>query len=77
MKDIYAGERHVFGHPIGKNQAIQHPLADSWMELEAARLILCHAARMYDKGYAGGEYANSAKYVVAEAAFQACERDVN
>lgn len=73
---IYAGERVVFGRAIGKNQAIQHPLADSWMKLEAARLMLYHAARMYDQGYAGGEYANAAKYLAAEAAFQVCERAV-
>jgi alkylation response protein AidB-like acyl-CoA dehydrogenase len=73
---IYAGEREVFGHPIGKNQGIQHPLADSWMKLEAARLMIYHAARMYDQGYAGGEYANAGKYLAAEAAFEACERAV-
>ncbi|CRG88854.1 acyl-CoA dehydrogenase [Talaromyces islandicus] len=73
---IYAGERVVFGQAIGKNQAIQHPLADSWMKLEAARLMLYHAARMYDHGYAGGEYANAAKYLAAEAAFESCERAV-
>lgn len=73
---IYAGERNVFGRPIGKNQSIQHPLADSWMNLEAARLMIYHAARMYDQGYTAGEYANAAKYLAAEAAFQACERAV-
>ncbi|KAJ5204416.1 uncharacterized protein N7498_005295 [Penicillium cinerascens] len=73
---IYAGEREVFGRAIGKNQAIQHPLADSWMKLEAARLMIYHAARMYDQGYAGGEYANAGKYLAAEAAFEACERAV-
>ncbi|KAL3486893.1 acyl-CoA dehydrogenase/oxidase [Aspergillus germanicus] len=73
---IYARERHVFGRAIGQNQAVQHPLAISWMELEAARMMVYHAARMYDSGYAGGEYANSAKYLAAEAAFRACERAV-
>jgi alkylation response protein AidB-like acyl-CoA dehydrogenase len=73
---IYAGERSVFGRPIGKNQAIQHPLADSWMNLEAARLMIYQAAKMYDKGYQGGEYANAGKYLAAEAAFKACERAV-
>lgn len=72
----YAGERVVFGRPIGQNQAVQHPLADSWMHLEAARLVLQQAARMYDQGYASGEYANSGKYLAAEAAFRACERAV-
>jgi alkylation response protein AidB-like acyl-CoA dehydrogenase len=72
----YAGERQVFGRAIGQNQAIQHPLADSWMKLEAARLMIYHAARLYDEGYSSGEYANAAKYLGAEAAFQACERAV-
>ncbi|KIX01001.1 uncharacterized protein Z518_10067 [Rhinocladiella mackenziei CBS 650.93] len=73
---LYAGERKVFGRPIGQNQAIQHPLADSWMQLEAARLVIYQAARMYDAGYETGEYANAAKYLAAEAAFRACERAV-
>lgn len=73
---IYAGERVVFGRAIGKNQGIQHPLADSWMNLEAARLMIYQAAKLYDQGYASGEYANAAKYLAAEAAFKACERAV-
>jgi alkylation response protein AidB-like acyl-CoA dehydrogenase len=73
---IYARERVVFGHPIGQNQAIQHPLADSWMNLEAARLMIYHAAKMYDQGYETGEYANAAKYLAAESAYKACERAV-
>ncbi|TPX11933.1 uncharacterized protein E0L32_007431 [Thyridium curvatum] len=73
---VYAGERTVFGRSIGKNQAIQHPLADSWMQLEAARLMIYQAAKMYDQGYQAGEYANAGKYLAAEAAFRACERAV-
>ncbi|BDD61518.1 hypothetical protein MPDQ_001544 [Monascus purpureus] len=73
---IYANERRVFGQLIGKNQAIQHPLADSWMKLEAARLVVYHAARLYDQGHTGGEYANAAKYLAAEAAFESCERAI-
>ncbi|KAL1847184.1 hypothetical protein Plec18170_008748 [Paecilomyces lecythidis] len=73
---IYAGEREVFGRAIGKNQAIQHPLAESWMKLEAARLMIYHAARMYDQGYTGGEYANAGKYLAAESAFETCERAI-
>lgn len=71
---IYAQERWVFGRPIGKNQGIQHPLAESWMKLEAARLMLYLAARLYDQGHSTGEYANSGKFLASEAAFQACER---
>ena len=73
---IYAKDRVVFGRPIGKNQAIQHPLAESWMKLEAARLMIYLAARMYDQGYETGEYANAAKHLAAEAAYEACERAV-
>jgi alkylation response protein AidB-like acyl-CoA dehydrogenase len=74
---IYAGERKVFGRPIGMNQGIQHPLADSWMQLEAARLMVYQAARMYDNSEERtGEYANAAKYLAAEAAYRACERAV-
>ena len=73
---LYASERKVFGRPIGQNQGIQHPLADNWMELEAARLMIYQAARLYDSGYETGEYANAAKYLAAEAAYKACERSV-
>jgi acyl-CoA dehydrogenase len=80
----YARERVVFGRPIGKNQAIAHPLADSYMQLEAAKLAAYHAARLYDKSktdssisqHAVGVACNSAKYLAAEAAFKACERAV-
>ena len=72
----YARERNVFGRPIGQNQAIQHPLAQSWMELEAAWLACMRAAWAYDKGLPCGAEANSAKYLSAEAAYRACERAV-
>ncbi|KAL2352239.1 acyl-CoA dehydrogenase [Cryomyces antarcticus] len=71
---LYAGERVVFGRPIGMNQGIQHPLADSWIRLEACRLMIYQAAKMFDDGYATGEYANSVKYLAGETAFTACER---
>lgn len=60
---LYAAERRVFGRPIGQNQGIQFPLADSWVRLEAARLMVYQSARMYDEGDATGEYANSVKYL--------------
>ena len=72
----YAGERVVFGRPIGKNQAIQHPLAKSWVELEAAWLMVMRAASLYDAGKPCGIEANAAKYLAAEAAFKACETAV-
>ena len=72
----YAAEREVFGRPIGQNQAIQHPLAASWAELEAAWLMCLKAAYLYDAGKPCGAEANAAKYLSAEAGFTACERSV-
>jgi acyl-CoA dehydrogenase len=72
----YAKERIVFGRPIGKNQAIQHPLAESWAELAAAELMVLRAAALYDSGQPCGAEANAAKYLGAEAAFRACDRAV-
>ena len=69
----YAKERVVFGRSIGQNQGIQHPLAQAWMQLEAADLMVQKAAYLYDEGLPCGEYANSAKYLAAEAAFNACQ----
>ncbi|HEV2300645.1 MAG TPA: acyl-CoA dehydrogenase family protein [Stellaceae bacterium] len=69
----YARERVVFGRPIGKNQAIQHPLAASWVELEAAELLVLRAAQTYGRGEDAGAQANAAKYFAAEAGFRACE----
>ena len=68
----YAGEREVFGRPIGQNQAIQHPLAECWMQLEAAMLMVWKAASRYDRGLPCGAEANAAKYLAAEAGHQAC-----
>jgi acyl-CoA dehydrogenase len=68
----YAKERIVFGRPIGQNQAIQHPLAECWIELEAANLMVFHAAAKYDQGLSCGAEANAAKYLAGEAGFKAC-----
>jgi acyl-CoA dehydrogenase len=69
----YAGERVVFDRPIGQNQSIQHPLAECWMELEAANLMVFKAAALYDGGRPCGAEANAAKYLAAEAAFKTCQ----
>jgi acyl-CoA dehydrogenase len=69
----YAKERVVFGRAIGQNQAIQHPLAECWMELEAAELMVHKAAWQYDHGEPCGPAANAAKYLAAEACFKACQ----
>lgn len=73
---LYAKERVVFGRPIGQNQAIQHPLAKAWMDLEAANLMVLKAAGKFDAGQDCGAYANAAKYLAAEAGFGACEAAV-
>jgi len=72
----YAKERIVFDRPIGKNQAIQHPLAQCWMELEAANLMVMKAASLYDAGKPCGAEANAAKYLAGEAGFNACQTAV-
>ncbi|MGI9435166.1 MAG: acyl-CoA dehydrogenase family protein [Geminicoccaceae bacterium] len=69
----YAREREVFARPIGQNQAIQHPLAKSWLELEAAWLATLNAASRHDAGMSSGVDANMAKYLGAEAGYHACE----
>lgn len=72
----YAKERVVFNRPIGMNQAIQHPLAANWMELEAANLMVFHAASLFDQGKPCGAQANAAKYLAGEAGFNACQQAV-
>ena len=72
----YANERKVFGRPIGQNQGIQHPLAENWMELEAAFLMCMKGAAIYDSKGDSGLYANAAKYLGAEAGFKAATQAV-
>jgi acyl-CoA dehydrogenase len=72
----YAKEREVFDRPIGMNQAIAHPLADSYSELEAAELLWQKAAWTYDNGDKVGALANIAKLRASEASFRACDRAV-
>ena len=72
----YAKQRVVFDRQIGKNQAIQHPLAESWAELEAANLMAFRAAQLYDRGEDCGAMANAAKYLAGEAAYKACNTAV-
>ena len=70
----YAKSRVVFDRPIGKNQAVQHPLADSWMRMHAAQLVATEAAQLYDAGKSCGAESNTAKYLATEAAFEVCDR---
>lgn len=70
----YGNEREVFGRPIGMNQGIQFPLADALARLDAAELMLRKATWLYDNGKPCGREANTAKYLCADAGFQAADR---
>ncbi|WP_216893537.1 acyl-CoA dehydrogenase family protein [Nocardia alni] len=70
----YAKDRVVFDRPIGKNQAVAHPLADSWIRLEAAERVCMHAAGLFEARKSCGKEAAAAKYLGAEAGFEACDR---
>ena len=70
----YGNERHVFGRPIGMNQGLQFPLADSLAKLDAAELMLRKATWLYDQGLPCAREANMAKYLCAEAGFEAADR---
>lgn len=70
----YAKSRVVFDRPIGKNQAVAHPLADAWIRLEAAERMAMHAAKLFDDRQPCGPEAAAAKYLGAEAGWEACDR---
>ncbi|KQS54747.1 acyl-CoA dehydrogenase [Geodermatophilus sp. Leaf369] len=72
----YGNEREVFGRPIGMNQGIQFPLADSLARLDAAELVLRKASWLYDHGLPCAREANTAKYLCADAGFEAADRAV-
>ena len=72
----YAKDRVVFDRPIGQNQGIQHPLAEAWMKLETANLMMLKAASLYDQGRPCGAEANTAKFMCAEAGFEAAQTAV-
>ena len=67
----YAKERTVFGRPIGQNQGVQFPIAESFVELEAANLMRFEACRLYDAKQPSGAHANMAKYLAAKASWEA------
>jgi acyl-CoA dehydrogenase len=70
----YAKDRVVFDRPIGKNQAVAHPLADSWIRLEAAEMMAMKAAELFDAQQPCGPESAAAKFLGAEAGFEACDR---
>jgi acyl-CoA dehydrogenase len=67
----YAGERHVFGKPIGANQGVQFPIAKAYANVEAADLVRYQAASKFDRKEKCGAEANLAKYLASEAAWEA------
>jgi acyl-CoA dehydrogenase len=69
----YANEREVFGRPIGKNQGVQFPIAEAYIEVEAANLMRFKACELFDAGRQCGAEANMAKYLAAKASWQAGE----
>ncbi|MEZ5559902.1 MAG: acyl-CoA dehydrogenase family protein [Pseudomonadales bacterium] len=70
----YANERVVFGRPIGKNQGVAFPLGEAQMRLDAAELMVRKAAWLIDRGEPCGAEANMAKWLAADAAFQAADQ---
>ncbi len=67
----YVSERKVFGRPIGQNQGVQFPIAESFIEIEAANLMRFKACQLYDEGKDCGAEANMAKYLAAKASWEA------
>jgi len=69
----YAGEREVFGRPIGKNQGVQFPIARAYIAMRAAELMVREAAALYEAGKDCGAEANMAKHLAAEASWAAAD----
>jgi len=67
----YANERIVFDRPIGKNQGVQFPIAESYIEIEAANLMRYKACELFDAHQPCGAEANMAKYLCAKASWEA------
>ena len=67
----YVGERVVFGRPIGQNQGVQFPIAESYIEVEAANLMRWEACKLFDAHQPCGAQANMAKYLAAKASWEA------
>lgn len=72
----YANERNVFDRIIGKNQSIQHPLAEAWAKLESVKLLILKAANLYDHNKPCGVEANAAKFLAAEYGMEICKQAI-
>ena len=68
-----ARDRVVFGRPIGQNQGVQFPIAEAYIELEAANLMRFRACALFDAKQPCGAEANMAKYLAAKASWQAAD----
>jgi acyl-CoA dehydrogenase len=69
----YANQRVVFDRPIGKNQGVQFPIAEAYIEIEAANLMRFKACALFDARRPYGSHANMAKYLAAKASWQAAD----
>lgn len=67
----YVSEREIFGRPIGQNQGVQFPIAEAYIEIEAANLMRYKACDLFDAGAPCGAEANMAKYLAAKASWEA------
>jgi len=67
----YANERVVFDRPIGRNQGVQFPIAEGFIEVEAANLMRWRSCELFDAGKPCGAEANMAKYLAAKASWEA------
>lgn len=67
----YAGEREVFGRPIGRNQGVQFPISEAYIEVRAADLMRFRACELFDAHQPCGAEANMAKYLAAKASWEA------
>ena len=67
----YVNERVVFGRPIGQNQGVQFPIAEAYIEIEAANLMCYQACQLFDAHLPCGAQANMAKYLAAKASWEA------
>ncbi len=72
----YANDRSVWGHTIGQHQGVAHPLAESYINVQAARLLTARAAQLCDEGVDAAEAGNMAKFAAAEASLKALDQAI-
>lgn len=72
----YAKDRSVWKTPIGQHQGVAHPLAEAYINVQAARLLAARAADLYDQGEDAAEAANMAKFAAAESSLKALDQAI-